>query len=155
MLDFSLVLNTLLNWLSSKYTVSLQLLVSVKPKLTFWQLSTDLTKEMYKNVYCAVFWYIYFWGGGVGLGGWKGTCWELLHSAECEMLIFKCEWLQAFKLSRQLICYIYQWMWPFAVTYRADCVRLLECRDMNMCHEVRSLSTVIQPHTVCSKQSHI
>ena len=19
-------------------------------------------------------------------GGWKGTCWEMLHSAECEML---------------------------------------------------------------------
>ena len=59
MLDFSLVLNTLLNRLSSKCTVSLQLLVSVKHKLTFWQLSTDLAKEMYKNVYCAVFWYSY------------------------------------------------------------------------------------------------
>jgi hypothetical protein len=59
MLDFSLVLNMLLNRLSSKCTVSLQLLVSVKPKLTFWELSTDRTKEMYKNVYCAVFWYSY------------------------------------------------------------------------------------------------
>ena len=59
MLDFSLVLNTLLNRLSSKCTVSLQLLVSVKPKQTFWQLSNELTKEIYKNVYCAVFWYSY------------------------------------------------------------------------------------------------
>ena len=57
MLDFSLVLNTLLSRLSSKYTVSLQLLFSLKPKLTFWGLRTDLTKEMYKNMYCTVFWY--------------------------------------------------------------------------------------------------
>ena len=69
MLDFSLVLTTLFNRLSSNYTLSLQLLVSVKPKLTFWQLSTKLTTEMYKTMYCdgvlcCVLVQLLIWGGG-------------------------------------------------------------------------------------------
>jgi len=31
-------------------------------------------------------------------GGCKGTCWEMLHNPECEMLRFWCEWLQDFKV---------------------------------------------------------
>jgi len=33
----------------------------------------------------------------------------------------------------------------------ADCIRLLAGRGMNICHEVWSLSTVMQPHTVYNK----
>jgi hypothetical protein len=32
-------------------------------------------------------------------GGWKGTCSEILHIAENEMVRSKYEWLQAFKFS--------------------------------------------------------
>jgi hypothetical protein len=48
-------------------------------------------------------------------------------------------------------CDIYQGMWIYAVTCRADCIRLLAGRGMNICHEIWSLSTVVEPHTVCSK----
>ena len=39
-------------------------------------------------------------------------------------------------------------MWTYAVTCCADCIRLLVGRGMNICHEVWSLNTVMQPHTV-------
>jgi len=42
-------------------------------------------------------------------------------------------------------------MWNFALTCRAECISLLFGRDMNICQEVRSLSTSMQPHTVYSK----
>jgi len=38
---------------------------------------------------------------------------------------------------------IQKWMWSYAVTCHADCIRLLAGRGKNMCHEVWSLSTVI------------
>ena len=38
---------------------------------------------------------------------------------------------------------IQRWMWSYVVTCCADCIRLLAGRDMNICHEVWSLSTVI------------
>jgi hypothetical protein len=50
MVSFTLVLNTLLNQLSSKCTVSVQLSVSVNLLLTC-ELLTNLTKEMDKNMY--------------------------------------------------------------------------------------------------------
>ena len=46
-------------------------------------------------------------------------------------------------------------MGTFAVTCRAGCIRLLVDRDMNICHEVRSLSTSMQPHTVYSKHNEL
>ena len=42
-------------------------------------------------------------------------------------------------------------MWTFAVTRLADCIRLLACTGMNICHEIWSLCTVMQPPTVYSK----
>jgi len=47
--------------------------------------------------------------------------------------------------------FIYQGMWNFAVTCRAECIRLLVGRDMSVCQAVRSLSTSMQPHTAYSK----
>ena len=38
---------------------------------------------------------------------------------------------------------IQKWMWSYAVTCHADCIRLLAGRDKNICHEVWSLCTVI------------
>ena len=50
-------------------------------------------EDVQKYVLCCVF-------GTVTEGeGWKGTCWEIMHSAEREMLRCKCEWLQAFEFS--------------------------------------------------------
>ena len=43
----------------------------------------------------------------------------------------------------------------YAVTCRADCIRLLTGRGMNICHEVWSLSTVMQPHTVYNKHKEL
>jgi len=51
--------------------------------------------------------------------------------------------------------YIYQGMWTYTVTCCADCIRLLAGRGMNICHEVWSLSTVMQPHTVYSKHKEL
>jgi len=59
----------------------------------------NLNNGLYSVVLC--FWFSYWWGG------WKVTCWEMLHSAECEILRCKCEWLQDFKFSIQLICNMY------------------------------------------------
>jgi hypothetical protein len=39
---------------------------------------------------------------------------------------------------------IQKWMWTYAVTIRADCIRLLAGRGKNIWHEVWSLSTVIR-----------
>jgi hypothetical protein len=50
---------------------------------------------------------------------------------------------------------IQQRMWTFAVTCCADCIRLLAGGGMNICHEVWSLSTVMQPHTVYSCCSQV
>jgi hypothetical protein len=47
---------------------------------------------------------------------------------------------------------IQQWMWTYAVTCRADRIRLLAGRGVNICHEVWSLSTVMQSHTLYTKQ---
>jgi len=46
-------------------------------------------------------------------------------------------------------------MWTYAVTCHADWIRLLAGRGMNICHEIWSLSTVIQPHTVYNKQKEL
>jgi hypothetical protein len=52
-----------------------------KPTLTLWELLIALTKEMYKNMYCAVlFLMLIMWEGG------KRPAGEILHSAEREML---------------------------------------------------------------------
>jgi hypothetical protein len=48
-----------------------------------------------------------------------------------------------------------QRMWTYAVTCCADCIRLLVGRGMNVCHEVWSLSTTIQPHTMYSKHKEL
>jgi len=61
--------------------------------------------------------------------------------------------LQIFKTI--ILQYLYQGMWTFAVTCRAECIRLLVGRDMNICHEVRSLSTSMQLHTVYSKHKEL
>ena len=55
-----------------------------KPALTFWELRVVLTEEMYRNVYWVVV-LVQLLRGREGVG-WKGTCLEKLHSAECEML---------------------------------------------------------------------
>ena len=59
--------------------------------------------------------------------------------------------LQIFNTS----CNIYQGMWTFTVTRHADCIRLLPGSCMNICHEVWSLSTVMQPHRVYSIQNEL
>jgi len=51
--------------------------------------------------------------------------------------------------------YIYQGMWTFAVTCRAECIWLLVDRHINICHKVRSLSTSMQPHRVYSKHNDL
>jgi hypothetical protein len=97
----SLVLNTLLNWVPSKCTVSLQRSVSVTLPWHCGNYIPFLQRRCIKMCIVLCF-------GTVTDGGrWKGTCWEMLHSAECEMLRWKCEWLQAFEYLRQLICNIY------------------------------------------------
>ena len=48
-----------------------------------------------------------------------------------------------------------QRMWTYAVTHHADCIRLLAGRAMNICHAVRSLSTVMQPHTAYNKHKEL
>jgi hypothetical protein len=110
-----------------------------KRTATFWELRTALTMEMYKTMCYPVFLYRYWWVG------WKGTCWEILHRLNVKSEYTNMNDLQAFKLSRQLNCDIYQGMWTFAVTHHGDCIRLLADRGMNICHEVWSLSTVMQP----------
>jgi len=46
-------------------------------------------------------------------------------------------------------------MWTYVVTFCADCIRLLAGRCKNICHEVWSLSTVLQPHTVYNKHKEL
>jgi len=46
-------------------------------------------------------------------------------------------------------------MRTFAVTCHADCIRVLAGRGMNVCYEVRSLSTAMQPHTVYSNHKEL
>jgi len=41
------------------------------------------------------------------------------------------------------------------VTRHADCIRLLAGRGMKTCQELRSLSTVMQPHTQYSKHKEL
>jgi len=41
------------------------------------------------------------------------------------------------------------------VTCHAEYIRLLAGRGMNICHEVLSLSPVMQPHTVYSKHNKL
>ena len=43
----------------------------------------------------------------------------------------------------------------WSVECHADCIRLLAGTGMNICHEVWSLSTAMQPHTVYSKHSEL
>ena len=50
---------------------------------------------------------------------------------------------------------IQKWMWSYVVTFCADCIRLLADSGMNICNEVWSLSTVMQPHTVCNKHKEL
>ena len=118
---------TLLNQLSSKWTVSLQRSFSVNLHWHYGNYAQSLQRRCIKICFVLWFWYSYWWGR---------TCWEMLHSAECEMLRCKCEWLQDFKFSIQLICDIYQGMWTIAGTRLADCIRLLAGTGMNICHEV-------------------
>ena len=46
-------------------------------------------------------------------------------------------------------------MWTSAVTPCVDCIRLLAGRCMNICHEVWSFSTVMQPHTLYTKHKEL
>jgi hypothetical protein len=46
-------------------------------------------------------------------------------------------------ISIVFICEIQRWMWKYDLTSRADCIRLLAGRGMNICHQVWSLRTVI------------
>jgi len=41
------------------------------------------------------------------------------------------------------------------MTCHADCIKLLAGRGMNICHEVWSLSAVMQPHTVYNKHKKL
>ena len=66
-----------------------------KPALTFWELRTVLTEEMYKNVYCAVVLVLMEAGNEHAR--------EILRATEREMWR-SYEWQQALKLSRQLMC---------------------------------------------------
>ena len=50
---------------------------------------------------------------------------------------------------------IQKWMWTYTATCCADCIRLLAGRDMKICHEIWSVSTVMQPHTVYSKHKEL
>ena len=116
-----------------------------KPALTFWELRTIFTEERYKNVYCDVVLLVMEAGNKRAM--------EILRATEREMWR-SCEWQQAFKLARQLICDIYQGMWTFALTCFVDCIRLLAGGWMNICHKVL-LSTVMQPHTAYSKHKEL
>jgi len=144
-------LNTLLNWLSSKCTVSLQFLVSVNLQ---WQYGnyTPLQRRCIEICVILWFWYSYLWGR------LKGSCWEILYSTECGM--WRCKYerpasLYTFKPINlryiYIYIYIYQGMWTFAVIHHDDCIKLLAGRGIKICHEVWSLSTVMQLHTVYSK----
>jgi len=42
---------------------------------------------------------------------------------------------------------------PYFQIHHADCIKLLAGRGINICAEVRSLSTVMQPHSVYSKHN--
>jgi hypothetical protein len=79
MVYFTLVLNRLLNQLSSKSTESMQLSVSVNLLLTFCELLTNRTKQMDKNMYGIVLCCVLY---TVGNKGWKGTCRGNIISAE-------------------------------------------------------------------------
>ena len=61
-LRFSLVLNTLLNRLSSKCTVSLQLLVSINLHCYSGNYSPSLRRKCIKICIVLCFWYSYWWG---------------------------------------------------------------------------------------------
>jgi hypothetical protein len=60
-----------------------------KPKWTFCELLTALTKQMYNNMYCTLLCIqVVMW--------WGGTGWGNVISVECEMLRWEYEWLHHF-----------------------------------------------------------
>jgi hypothetical protein len=60
------------------------------------------------------------------------------------------------ELSTLISCVeIQQQMWTSAMTLCVDCIRLLAGRGINICHEVWSLSTVMQSHTVYNKHKEL
>ena len=65
------------------------------------------------------------------------------------------QWCLYSMLQESLELYSYfeiqKWMWTYALTCQADCVRLLAGRGMNISHEVWSLSTVI-PYNIQQTQ---
>jgi hypothetical protein len=71
-----------------------------------------------------------------------GRLWHLYSTLQESSALYSC-----FEIRQQ--------KWTFAVTCRANCIRLLAGRSINICHEVWSLSTLMQPHTVYSCFSHV
>ena len=118
-----------------------------KPALTLWGLRTVCREEMYRNMYCAVF-LVQLLMGEDGKGPAGKYCivlnvkWWGANVNGCRPLNFQ-------------FCGVYQGTWICAVTCRAECIRLLAGRGMNICHVLSFLSTVIQPHTVYSKHKEL
>jgi hypothetical protein len=115
-LDSFLFFKYIIDRLPSKCTVSF-----CKPTLTFWELLTAPTKEIYKNMYCTVL-CIQLVMCKVG----KGPAGEILHSAEREMLWCKYEWLARLSTSKtdtncDIYIYIYIYIYIASTTRRTLC----------------------------------
>jgi hypothetical protein len=76
-----------------------------KTTVTFWELCTNFTKEMYINIYCTVF-VVQLLMGEAGKEP-VGTYYIVLNMKSDDANMND---LQFFKISRQLICDIYQGM---------------------------------------------
>jgi len=151
-LHFFLVLNALLNRLSSKCTVSLQFLVSVNLQWHYGNYAPTLQRRCIEICVILWFWYSYWWGR------LKGSCWEILCSTECEMWRCKYVWpasLYTFKPINLRYIYIYIYISGNVNIYCDTPWWLLAGRGTKICHEVWSLGTVMQLHTVYSKHKEL
>jgi hypothetical protein len=96
-LELSLVLNILLNWLSSETSVSLKLLVCENiHTLPFWELLIVLTKDIYIKICiirCSL--HIYLWGTLV-----RNVLWKYYIVFNEKSYVTSMNVLQDFKLSR-------------------------------------------------------
>jgi hypothetical protein len=80
-----------------------------------------------------------------------------LRTTKCKVCQYVGRLLHLYSMLQESESYSYfeiqKWIWSYAMTCCADCIRLLAGRGMNICHEVWLLSTVIRIQYITSTRS--